>query len=78
MHSRERNNSGKDGEQKKENESGITNQALRLEISTLLCKDRKGYTIELTKMLKYTEDCFNKKLIEASKTMQDKVAPKAY
>ena len=29
-------------------------------------------------MLKFTEDCLNKKLSEASETMPDKVAPKAY
>ena len=58
----------------------VANQALiRPEIlDTLLCQDTKGWTIELSKMLRVIEDSPNKKLIEASETMPDKVAPKAY
>ena len=33
---------------------------------------------ELSTMLKFTEDCLNKTLSKASKTIPDKVAPKAY
>ena len=63
----------------KENQSGVSNQALRPEILDIaLCNDIKGWAIELSKMLQFTEDSLNKKLIEASKTMPDKVAPKAY
>ena len=60
----------------KENQSGVSNQALRPEIlHTALCEDTKGWTIELSKMLKCSKDSLSKKLIEA---MPDKVAPKAY
>ena len=41
----------------KENQSGVSNQAIRPEIlDTALCEDTKGWTIELSKMLKFTED----------------------
>ena len=63
----------------KENQSGVANQALGPEIlDTMLCEDTKGWTIELSKMPQFTEDSLNKKLIEASETMPDKVARKAY
>ena len=62
----------------KENQSGVANQALGPDIlDTTLCEDTKGWTIELSKMPKFTEDSLNKKLIKASEMMPDKVAPKA-
>ena len=38
----------------------------------------KGWTIDLSKMPKFTEDSLNNKLIEDSETMPDKIALKAY
>ena len=45
----------------KENQSGVSNQALRPEIlDTASCEDNQGWTIELSKMPKVTEDSLNK------------------